>query len=36
MRVLKKHFRRKKKYIIKKLKRIYETPLEIKEVMRIF
>ena len=33
MRVLKKHFRRKK---IKKLKRIYETPLEIKEVMRIF
>ena len=35
MSVLKEHFRRKKN-IIKKLKRIYETPLEIKEVMKIF
>lgn len=34
---IKETFQKKKKiYIIKKLKRIYETPLEIKEVMRIF
>ena len=34
---IKETFQKKKnKNIIKKLKRIYETPLEIKEVMRIF